>query len=82
VVKLDRVMFENIADEQTALSALQAGEIDFYEVPPQDLIDELKKDKNLTVEVLNKTLKADDFGELLQAYLHTESRRVHTPTSQ
>ena len=55
VVKLDRVTFENIADEQTALSALQAGEIDFYEVPPQDLIDELKKDKNLTVEVLNKT---------------------------
>ncbi len=55
VVKLDRVTFENIADEQTALSALQAGEIDFYEVPPQDLIDDLKKDKNLTVEVLNKT---------------------------
>ncbi len=55
VVKLDRVTFENIADEQTALSALQAGEIDFYEVPPQDLIDELKKDRNLTVEVLNKT---------------------------
>ena len=55
VVKLDRVTFENIADEQTALSALQAGEIDFYEVPPQDLIDDLKKDRNLTVEVLNKT---------------------------
>ena len=55
VVKLDRVTFENIADEQTALSALQAGEIDFYEVPPQDLVDELKKDPNLTVEVLNKT---------------------------
>src|SRR5437763_7074806 len=55
VVKLDRVTFENIADEQTALSALQAGEIDFYEVPPQDLIDELKKDKNLTVEELDKT---------------------------
>jgi peptide/nickel transport system substrate-binding protein len=55
VVKLDRVTFENIADEQTALSALQAGEIDFYEVPPQDLVDDLKKDANLTVEVLNKT---------------------------
>jgi peptide/nickel transport system substrate-binding protein len=55
VVKLDRVTFENIADEQTALSALQAGEIDFYEVPPQDLVDDLKKDTNLTVEVLNKT---------------------------
>ena len=35
--------------------ALQAGEIDFYEVPPQDLVDELKKDTNLTVQVLNKT---------------------------
>ncbi len=45
VVKLDRVTFENIADEQTALSALQAGEIDFYEVPPQDLVDDLKKDR-------------------------------------
>jgi peptide/nickel transport system substrate-binding protein len=55
VVKLDRVTFENIADEQTALSALQNGEIDFYEVPPQDLIDDLKKDKNLTVQILNKT---------------------------
>jgi peptide/nickel transport system substrate-binding protein len=55
VVKLDRVTFENIADEQTALSALQAGEIDFYEVPPQDMVDELKKDPNLTVQVLNKT---------------------------
>ena len=55
VVKLDRVTFENIADEQTALSALQAGEIDFYEVPPQDLVDDLKKDPNLTVQVLNKT---------------------------
>src|SRR2546421_4674408 len=55
VAKLDRVTFENIADEQTALSALQAGEIDFYEVPPQDLVDDLKNDPNLTVEVLNKT---------------------------
>ena len=55
VVKIDRVIFENIADEQTALGALQAGEIDFYEVPPQDLMDQLEKDTNLTVQVLNKT---------------------------
>lgn len=55
VVKLDRVTFENIADEQTALSALQAGEIDFYEVPPQDMVEDLKKDPNLVVQVLNKT---------------------------
>jgi peptide/nickel transport system substrate-binding protein len=34
VAKVDRVMFENMADSQTALAALQAGEIDFYETPP------------------------------------------------
>jgi peptide/nickel transport system substrate-binding protein len=55
VVKIDRVIFENISDEQTALGALQNGEIDFYEVPPQDLVDQLETDPNLTVRVLNKT---------------------------
>ena len=55
VVKIDRAIFENISDEQTALGALQNGEIDFYEVPPQDLVDQLEKDTNLTVQVLNKT---------------------------
>jgi peptide/nickel transport system substrate-binding protein len=55
VVKIDRVIFENISDEQTALGALQNGEIDFYEVPPQDLVDQLEADPNLTVRVLNKT---------------------------
>ena len=47
VVKLDRVIFENIADEQTAIAALQAGEIDFYELPPHDLLDQLEKDTNI-----------------------------------
>ena len=34
VAKVDRVIIENMADEQTAVAALKAGEIDFYEVPP------------------------------------------------
>ncbi|HVL71057.1 MAG TPA: ABC transporter substrate-binding protein [Beijerinckiaceae bacterium] len=55
VVKLDRVIYENMADSQTAMAALQAGEIDFYEVPPIDLLDQLEGDRNLKVEVLNKT---------------------------
>ena len=55
VVKLDRVVWEVIADDQTALSALQAGEIDFYEVPPQDLLEQLEGDPNLNVQVLNNT---------------------------
>ena len=55
VVNLDRVIFENIADQQSALGALQNGEIDFYEVPPQDLLDGLEADPNIVVQGLNKT---------------------------
>jgi len=55
IAKLDRVIWDNVADEQTALSALQAGEIDFMELPPLDLLDQLESDGNIKVEVLNKT---------------------------
>jgi peptide/nickel transport system substrate-binding protein len=55
IVKVDRVIFENMADSQTAMAALQSGEIDFYETPPIDLIEQLEGDRNLKVEVLNKT---------------------------
>ena len=67
LVKLDRVILENIADEQTALSALQAGEIDFYEVPPQDLIEQLEQDPNLVVQALNKS---GDIGHMRLNHLH------------
>ena len=55
VAKLDRVIWNNLADEQTGMAALQAGEIDFMELPPLDLIDQLESDKNITVKVLNPT---------------------------
>jgi peptide/nickel transport system substrate-binding protein len=55
VAKLDRVVWDNVADEQTALAALRAGEVDFMELPPLDLIDQLEQDNNIHVEVLNKT---------------------------
>jgi peptide/nickel transport system substrate-binding protein len=55
IAKVDRVIFENMADSQTAMAALQAGEIDFYETPPIDLIAQLEADGNVTLEVLNKT---------------------------
>ena len=41
VVKVDRVVYVNMPDGQTAVAALQAGEIDFYEIPPIDLLDQL-----------------------------------------
>ena len=54
VVKLDRVVWQNISDEQTAMAALQNGEIDFYETPPLDLIGQLQSDPNIKVDVLSK----------------------------
>jgi peptide/nickel transport system substrate-binding protein len=53
-VKVDRVIYENMPDSQTALQALKAGEIDFFEIPPLDLIDSLEGDPNIKIEVLNK----------------------------
>ncbi|MEM7694894.1 MAG: ABC transporter substrate-binding protein [Pseudomonadota bacterium] len=54
VVNIPRVIFENIGDAQTAMSALQAGEIDFYETPPIDLLPVLEADPGITVEIINK----------------------------
>jgi peptide/nickel transport system substrate-binding protein len=54
-VKVDRVIYENMPDSQTALQALKAAEIDFFEIPPIDLIDTLESDPGIKVDVLNKT---------------------------
>lgn len=53
VVKVDRVIYQNMPDSQTAVAALQAGEIDFYEIPPADFLGDLAADKNLKVETFN-----------------------------
>lgn len=53
VVKLDRVILMNMPESQTAVAALQAGEIDFYETPPIDLLPQLESDRNIRVVVLN-----------------------------
>jgi peptide/nickel transport system substrate-binding protein len=55
VVKLDQVIWENIADEQTASAALTAGEIDFYELPPLDLIPQLSSNPDIKLQVMNPT---------------------------
>ncbi|MGX1499980.1 peptide/nickel transport system substrate-binding protein [Labrenzia sp. MBR-25] len=55
VVKVDRVIWENISDPQTAIGALQSGEIDFYETPPLELLSQLESDSNLRIKVINET---------------------------
>ena len=47
VVKFDRVEWLAIADQQQAVNALLAGEIDYIEQPPIDLLPLLKGDSNV-----------------------------------
>jgi peptide/nickel transport system substrate-binding protein len=49
VVKVDRVEWLYIPDPSTATAAMSAGEADWFEQPPADLLPILAKDKNITV---------------------------------
>src|SRR6202795_2272974 len=49
VVKVDRVEWQTIPDSQTAANALNAGEVDWWELVPQDLAPLLAKNKDITV---------------------------------
>jgi peptide/nickel transport system substrate-binding protein len=73
VVKLDRVIMQNMPDSQTAVAALQAGEIDFYEVPPIDLLPQLESDRNIRVVVLNSL---GNVGYIRLNYLHPPFNNV------
>lgn len=54
VVKVDRVEWQSIPDALTAVNALQAGEIDYLEVPPFDMLPTLEADPKITVRIVNK----------------------------
>jgi len=53
-VLLDRVIWDIIPDPQTAAAALQAGEIDLFEMPPVELLPILSAAPGIKVEVFNK----------------------------
>ncbi|WP_426442085.1 ABC transporter substrate-binding protein [Bradyrhizobium genosp. P] len=54
VVKVDRVEWITMPDGQTAINALQSGDIDFLELPSVDLLPVLEANPDLSVAVLNK----------------------------
>ena len=54
VVKVDRVEWITMADAQTAVNALQSGDIDFMEIPSYDILPVLAANKDITVETPNK----------------------------
>ncbi len=55
VVKLDRVEWITMPDAGTAASALVAGEVDWFERPPGDLLPLMQRGGNITVEISDAT---------------------------
>ncbi|MEX2520565.1 MAG: ABC transporter substrate-binding protein [Paracoccaceae bacterium] len=53
VVKVDRVEWVVMPDDQTTLSAIQSGEIDYWESPPADLLPIMQGNPDLTVRNQN-----------------------------
>ena len=54
VVKVDRVEWITMADAQTAVNALQSGDIDFMENPSWDILPVLAANKDIKIEALDK----------------------------
>ena len=54
VAKLDRVEWVTMPDAQTAVNALNAGEIDYIEQPPIDLLPLMASNSDIVIDVFNK----------------------------
>ena len=54
VVKVDRVEWLTMPDAQTAVNALQSGDIDFMENPSFDLLQVLETNKDIKIETLSR----------------------------
>src|SRR5437879_1734730 len=54
VVKVDRVEWITMADAQTAVNALQSGDIDFMEVPSFDILPVLAANKDINIQTLSQ----------------------------
>lgn len=52
-VKVDRVEWISMPDHQTAVNALIAGEIDYMESPPHDLLPLLEPEENVRLHLIN-----------------------------
>jgi peptide/nickel transport system substrate-binding protein len=54
IAKVDRVEWITMPDAQTAVNALQSGDIDFLELTPFDLVPMLSGNKEIKVDIMNK----------------------------
>ncbi|MBI1243696.1 MAG: ABC transporter substrate-binding protein [Alphaproteobacteria bacterium] len=53
VVKIDRLEFRIIPDPAVASAALGAGEVDWYEQPPVDLLPTMARNKDIKIELID-----------------------------
>jgi len=53
VAHLDRIEWRILPDPSTAAAALQTGEVDWWEQPTTDLLPLMRRDRNVTVEILD-----------------------------
>lgn len=52
IAKVEQVIWENISDPQTALAALQAGEVDFWLEPVADLFPAIERSDTLVLDTM------------------------------
>lgn len=55
LAKVDRVEVTYIPDGATAVQALNAGEVDVYQFPPNDLLPILERNSDIVVRITNKS---------------------------
>ncbi len=78
VVNFDRVEWQVIPDAATALAAIQAGEVDWWERPIPDLLPLIKGNPALKAEVTNKagTIAFLQFNHLFPPFDNVAIRRI------
>ncbi|WP_246776939.1 ABC transporter substrate-binding protein [Microvirga sp. VF16] len=54
IVRVKQAIWENIKDPQTALAALQAGEVDFWLQPVADLFSVIESNPNLVLDAMGR----------------------------
>ena len=78
VAKVDRVEWLYFPDQTTAMNAVVAGEVDYFEQPAIDLVPILEQDPNLVVEVNDPlgSIGFARFNHLLPPFDNADVRRA------
>ena len=78
VAKVDKVIWTYFPDQQTAINALLAGEVDYFEQPANDLAPILEANQDITVEVNDPlgNIGFARFNHLLPPFDNADIRRA------